>query len=103
MPASVAKPDALPWLALREAISSMSGPGVAVSARQAIEKRAKVERSIMSSRCQSSVHQRGLRAAEIGRAELREVQAAQPGIAVQRGKGRVGFGERRQGREAGEA
>ena len=27
MPARVAKPEALPWLTLREAISSMSGPG----------------------------------------------------------------------------
>src|SRR4029450_3647778 len=45
MPARVAKPETLPWLALREAISSMSGPGLIVSARAAMLKSASVERS----------------------------------------------------------
>src|SRR4030095_12726634 len=45
MPARVAKPETLPWLALREAISSMSGPGLIVSARAAMLKSARVERS----------------------------------------------------------
>jgi hypothetical protein len=51
MPASVANPEARPWLALREAISSMSGPGVAVSARQATAKSANVERSGIGQPC----------------------------------------------------
>src|SRR5215475_8504688 len=50
MPANVAKPDPLPWLMLREAISNMSGPGVAVSTRQAVANRANVERSSMLAR-----------------------------------------------------
>src|SRR5215471_15641661 len=45
MPARVAKPAPRPWLMLREAISSMSGPGVAVSARAATANSARVERS----------------------------------------------------------
>src|SRR5689334_3225487 len=50
MPANVAKPEALPWLMLREAMSNMSGPGVAVSTRQAVANRANVERSSMLTR-----------------------------------------------------
>src|ERR1044072_5760600 len=45
MPARVAKPDTRPWLTLREAISNMSGPGLAVSARAAMLKSARVDRS----------------------------------------------------------
>src|SRR5262249_43055302 len=46
MPARVAKPAPRPWLMLREAISSMSGPGVAVSARAATANSARVERPV---------------------------------------------------------
>src|SRR5437762_9356891 len=97
MPASVAKPDARPWLRLREAISSMSGPGVAVSARQATAKRASVGKSSMSSGRQCPVHQCRLSGTEIGRAELREVRIVEARVAVERGEGGVGLGECREG------
>src|SRR5688572_8141357 len=45
MPANVTKPDRGPWLALRDAISSMSGPGAAVSTTQAAANRMSVESS----------------------------------------------------------
>src|SRR5436305_5970682 len=47
MPASEANPAARPWLRLREAIGSMAGPGVGVSARQAAAKMASVTMSGM--------------------------------------------------------
>src|SRR5215469_1651308 len=45
MPASVAKPDAGPWPTLREAMSNISGPGVAVRARHAVANSRSVARS----------------------------------------------------------
>src|SRR3989337_783158 len=51
MPGRGAKPDTLPWLALREAISNMSGPGLIVSARAATLKSARVERSTTRLEC----------------------------------------------------
>lgn len=45
MPKYVARPAALPCVALRVAIKSMSGPGVAVRARQAIAKNPMVANS----------------------------------------------------------
>src|SRR4029453_15803076 len=77
MPARVAKPGPLPWLALREAISSMSGPGLAVSARAAMLKSAGVERS--TTRLKRLVGQ-----------ELQERREAGPGLVLLAVRGELG-------------